>query len=255
MYQLNIYIPASILLFFALSLQVTYAATASPSQALECEYAWAFEQCKIAQQNGSSRSIDDPLCSSNPSNEMILDQIILDELFQEIDEQAKEYLLQLSADKDKYFWPNAQESEFRAIDDVTKNFWGEWVYYKLYQELCDGGILAERMTCTWKVPNQPAALRIKGSFNSNACMELVNFKLGVYMDVAYVQLKVNKSQVQADSHKEYVQQERTKYDALLTMMGTLVGHVGRLARGVTHWTPNPLQSSLESIQIFLKNLS
>lgn len=254
MYQPHLYIFASVLVFFVLGVQFTYAVAENPSQALECEYAGAFDQCKIAQQNGSSRSINDPLCSSNPSNEMILDQIILDEMFQEIDEQAKQYLLQLSADKDKYFWPNAEESEFRAIDDVTKNFWVEGVYYKQYKELCDGGILAERMTCTGKVPNQPAALRIKGSFNSNACMELVNFKLWVYMDVAYVQLKMNKSQVQADSHKEYVQQERSKYDALLTMMGTIVWHVGRLARGVTHWTPNPLQSSVEQIQIFFKNL-
>ncbi len=73
-------------------------------------------------------------------------------------------------------------------------------------------------------------------------MNLVDFKLDVFKNVAYTQLKLNKSQVNADSHKEYVQQERTKYDALLSSMQTILGYIGRLAQGVTHWTPNPLQS-------------
>jgi len=71
-------------------------------------------------------------------------------------------------------------------------------------------------------------------------MSLVNFKMDVYKKVAMSTLIENKVQVQADSHKKYTQEQRTKYDGLLSMMQTIVGHIGRLARGVTHWTPDPL---------------
>lgn len=45
----------------------------------------------------------DPLCSPDPQPEAILDQIILDVKFKELDEQAVMYLEKLDADKDAYF--------------------------------------------------------------------------------------------------------------------------------------------------------
>jgi hypothetical protein len=73
------------------------------TQTLECEYAGDFEQCSVAHKNGSTRNMTDPICSPNPDAESILDQIILDTKFREIDEEAQQYLIQLSKDKDKYF--------------------------------------------------------------------------------------------------------------------------------------------------------
>ena len=90
--------------FFLLCLWTTQLSAAESSpETLDCEYAGDYEQCRVAHQNGSTRNMTDPICSPNPDAEAILDQIILDVKFQEIDEEAKQYLVQLSQDKDKYF--------------------------------------------------------------------------------------------------------------------------------------------------------
>lgn len=236
-------------LFFALIGSASASLWDSASEELSCEYAGAYYQCKQAQENNASRSMTDPLCSPDPEPEAILDQIILDVKFKELDEQAVMYLKKLDADKDAYFGPDAEEGgELRAIDDIVKNFSPEGYYYKKYQELCDGWILAERTKCTGKVPNTQAALRIKWSDDSTTCMNLVRFKLDVYSQVAYSRMSENKPQVLADTRQEYFQKERTKYDALLSSMQTILGYIGRLSQGVTHWTPNPLQSSV--IELF-----
>ncbi len=90
-------------IFLLGSIFSSVSAVESGTQTLECEYAGAYEQCRVAQQNNATRSMTDPLCSPELDAEKILDQIILDVKFKEIDEQAKQYLIQLSADKDKYF--------------------------------------------------------------------------------------------------------------------------------------------------------
>ena len=209
------------------------------SEWLSCEYAGKFEQCMQANRNGSTRSIKDFVCIQSADSQAVLDQIILDVTFQEIDEEIMEYLVALEEDKEF-----AATETNRAIDDVTKNFWKEGDYYKRYKKLCNGWILAERAKCTWSVPIIPVGDRIKGSDNSRECMNLVNNKLDIYMNVADNVLKLNKSEFLQDAHKEYVQQEREKYDELLTTMMNIIGHAGRLARGMTHWTPNPLQAML-----------
>ena len=83
-------------------------------------------------------------------------------------------------------------------------------------------ILAERTKCTGKVPNTQASLRIKGSDNTTACMNLVKVKLDIYSQVAYSRLGLNKQEVLQDSKQEYFQKERTKYDNLLSMMQTIL---------------------------------
>lgn len=207
-----------------------------PIPTLECEYSWKFEQCVVANRNGTTRTIKDFVCLQSNDWENILDQIILDVKFQEIDEEVYEYLDALSNDKEFVV-----DDPNEAIDDVTNNLWLEGYYYKKYKELCHGGILAERASCTWSVPNVIAWSRLKGSSMSRECMTLVENKLDIYTKVADGILKLNKSEVIQDAHQEYVQQERTKYNALLDNMAAVVGNMWRLARGVTHWTPNPLQ--------------
>jgi hypothetical protein len=62
------------------------------------------------------------------------------------------------------------------------------------------------------------------------CIALVKNKLDIYTKVADGLVKLNKSEVIQDDHKDYVQQERTKYDELLNDMNMIVGSMGRLAR-------------------------
>ncbi|MCD5375042.1 hypothetical protein LR010_01155, partial [Candidatus Gracilibacteria bacterium] len=58
--------------------------------------------------------------------------------------------------------------------------------------------------------------------------------------VAYDKTKLNKAQVLQDQYKEdIVQVMRGKFDELLSIMTDIIGFMGRLARGVTHWTPDP----------------
>lgn len=204
-----------------------------------CEYMWKFEQCMQANKNGTTRSIKDFICLQSNDSEAILDQIILDVKFQEIDDEVMQYLEQLESDKGF-----AAHETNEAIDDTTNNLSIEGVYYKKYKDLCNGWILAERVTCTGSIPVTPAWERIKGSFASRECMNLVNNKLDIYLWVADNVLKLNKNEVLQDGHKEYVQKEREKYDELLNTMLNIIGHAGRLARWLTHTTKHPLQSAI-----------
>ena len=210
-----------------------------PIPQLDCEYAGKFEECIAANRSGNTRSIDDFVCLQSQNWEAILDQIILDETFQEIDEEVYEYLEDLSEDKEHII-----DEPNRAIDDITKNLSVEGDYYKEYVKLCQRGILAERTSCTGSVPNIAAWPRLQGSDMGRECIALVKNKLDIYTKVADGLVKLNKSEVIQDDHKDYVQQERTKYDELLNDMNMIVGSMGRLARWVTHWTPNPLQWAL-----------
>jgi hypothetical protein len=49
-------------------------------------------------------------------------------------------------------------------------------------------------------------------------MEMANTHLSIYSLVAYDSLNNNKSEVMNDNHKKYFQQERTKYDELISTM-------------------------------------
>ncbi len=198
---------------------------------IECEYAGKFEQCMIANQNGNARSIENFSCLQSTDPARILDQIILDVKFREIQEKSLEFLVRLKKDKEAVI-----KDQNRIIDDVTKNFWKQWVYYKEYQKLCKGWILAERISCTEKIANPEAGLRIKWSNLTESCMRLANTNLDIYTQVAYDTLKLNKSQIHEDNKKKYMQKERKKYDGILNLMLDIVGHMWRLARWLTHYT-------------------
>lgn len=204
---------------------------------MSCEYAWKFQQCKVANQNGSTRSIEDFVCISSNKDEDILDQIILDVEFKKIDSQIEIFLDALWEDKED----SAIDSN-TVIDDIATNLLPEWIYYRQYKALCNWWLLAKRAECTWKVPNITAGNRIDNTPWATSCMNLVNNKLDIYANVAYDIMKINKSDVREDRLQEWVtQQLRTKFDTLINMMTSIIWNVWRLARGITHWTPNPKQ--------------
>ncbi len=71
-------------------------------------------------------------------------------------------------------------------------------------------------------------------------MALVENKLNTLSQAASITSMRNISEVRQDAHQEYVQQERTKYDALLSLMIQIVGNIERIWNGITHFTSDPL---------------
>ncbi len=219
-----------------------YAAKEIPQ--LECAYADKFQQCAVANQNGSARSIDEFVCLQSNNYENILDQIILDVKFKEIDEEVEKFIEWLEKDKEK-----ALTDTNRVIDDISKNLLPEWVFYKKYKDLCNWGILVERATCTGNIPLVPVGNRVRWSNLSSTCMTMVESNLDIASSVAFNITGLNKQKVMEDQYKkDIVQKQRDKYSELTSpLMTDIIGHMWRLARGVTHWTPNPLQAGVMRI--------
>jgi len=127
------------------------------------------------------------VCLQSADWEAILDQIILDVEFQEIDDEIYDYLDRLSKDKElPVNDPN------RAIDDITKAFGLECTYYKQYKEHSTARIMAKRAECTGNIPITTAGMRIRGSDMTQECINLVKNKLNIYMEVADGTLRLNK---------------------------------------------------------------
>lgn len=187
-----------------------------------------------ANQGWNPRSIEDFVCLQSQDQSKVLDQIILDETFREIDDRVESFLYRLSEDKESSV-TNLNEN----IDDITKNLGIEGVFYKEYKALCDGWILAERISCTEKISNVEGWARIKNAPQNEGCIELVKNKLDIYYRVAADIQKLNKSDVHRDNRQEYEQEQRTKYDGLLQLMLDIIAFLERLYSWLTHYTPNP----------------
>jgi hypothetical protein len=78
------------------------------------------DQCIVANKNGSARSITEFSCLQSNNAEAILDQIILDVKFREVDDEVEAFLDALDQDKE----PAATDTN-RVIDDITKNLLAE----------------------------------------------------------------------------------------------------------------------------------
>jgi len=230
------YISASLIVTTALICRI-YSIEANSSDTipqLSCSYASKFEQCAVANQNGSSRSIEEFACIASQNYSEILDQIILDEKFREIQEEKINFLDALDADKQEVV-----DDPNRVVDDIVKNFSKEWYYHKKYQEICTGWILAERVSCSETVPITVASLRIDDPELDDECMALANLHLDMYSLVAYDIAKENKSIVVNDAHQEYFQWVRDKYSDLLSTMQFIIWSTERI--NPTHYTSDPLQ--------------
>ena len=198
---------------------------------LDCSYAGKFQQCIQVQPNG--RSIQDFICIDRAGEwQEVLAQIILDEKFKEIDNEIETYIEKLEQSKEEYFWSEASRSFLDAIDDIQDGFPKEWYYWRKYEQLCHGWILSELLKCVGKITNTQASEFLWGT-TTVSCMTLMETKLSLYKQVSYDILKLNKIQVRKDERKQYVQQERTKYDRLLDMMRNIIGYMER----ILNWWP------------------
>lgn len=203
---------------------------------LDCKYSEKIKQCLSSQD--SYRTIENFVCIKW-STESIAYQIVLDDKFKEIDEEAEAYLAALEDAKDYYFWPNKKEDYTNAVNEIESFFWEKSYFANKYKNLCWWEILAETIDCLWW-----KSLNIKAKdFLTREWWDCVNLyitKLSFYKDVAYNILKLNKQQVLKDNHKLFTQQQRTKYDNLLDIIRINIWYIERIWKKWPSKTESPL---------------
>ncbi|MDA9129344.1 hypothetical protein N9J72_02610 [Candidatus Gracilibacteria bacterium] len=203
-----------------------------------CAYAAQFEQCAVANKNGTALSIEEFRCIQNPDQSRMLDNIILSIKFKEIDTQVELFLEDIRNDKQRIV-DNREE----VIDDIWYYLDREGYFYNQYQAVCNSGLLTERLSCTQEIPNVVGALYLDGSnYDSRPCMNSVNTKINAYLWVADQILPLATSEYQNDTKQLYRQEERDRYTMLVDLMRAILGFLERLANGITHWTPFPYGS-------------
>lgn len=208
--------------------------SAYSDDSLTCSYASKFEQCVAANQNGNPRSITDFECLPSQNNDDILTQIIIDEKFKEVETQALAYLNALQNDTEL-----AATEPIKIADDITNNFWAEGVFFKQFSQICNTQVLADRNECTGgKTPNLIASNLLASYTQKNECMNLAKQQLNIWTDVAYRITKTNRTQISSDSHQQYVSEERTKYEEVMTLLRQILGNIERV--NPEHITTNPL---------------
>lgn len=203
----------------------------------DAEYDSKLEECYTANLQWNSRSITDYVCIDSQSKSEILDQIILDTLFSQVDDKIEDFLLQVEASV-----VESVENTTVIIDKISKKLWRDWEFHRELWEICNGGILKEKTSFYKSMPIGYAALGISDWLQDTwVCMSLVETKLDIASRVAFDIIKVNKWKYLADSRKSYQIEQRKKYNELLDLMRDIWWYCLRLAQGVSHWTPYPLQ--------------
>ena len=183
----------------------------------ECKYQGKISQCLEANKSKTTRSIEDFVCIIwNEAD--ITYQVILDEKFKEVDDKIEKYLDDLEKNKSFYFWKDAKASYLDWVDAIEKKLAINWEFFKEFKKLCWTEIIQDAISCS-ETKSTPV-IKAKDFFNSNwvTCMSLVTVKLYIARQVAFNILHLNKGAVRKDEHKEYVKEERSKYDKLLESM-------------------------------------
>ena len=206
---------------------------------MTCSYAAQYNQCVQANEDGLARSIDDFVCIEQKWwGEQMLLQIILDDKFKEVDEQAEEYLEKLEQDKDAYFGNEPQANFLTAIDDITANFSQYWFYWQEYHKICNETISQELFTCIWQISNTEI-ISFLDKENPGKCESLVKTKLDIYRQVAYNILKINRLAIRQDDRKTYVIEQRDKYSWVMQLMLNILWYLERIVNGWPTKTKNP----------------
>lgn len=184
-----------------------------------CKYTSEIEKCVKENDWWSPRSIKDFICAQSNDKKEIAYQIILDKKFKEIDKEAVEFLDSLQEWKDYYFWPNKKETYLDWVNDISEIFWEYWVLRHRYKKYCDPSneesIIKKYLSCS---NDTTTVIWSKTYFVETECMDLVEYKLGIYKKVANNLLQINKLQVTKDYRKKQFQKTRTNYDWLIDYM-------------------------------------
>ncbi len=187
-----------------------------------CKYSWQIDQCIAANDSGTTRSIEDFVCIVGTPEEIAY-QVVLDQLFKELDDEMDQYIQDLETEKSRYFGKSRQKNFIDWLNeiDLKKNY-----FFTEYSKICGSKIMEEVISCNEgeKTANRNAT----NYFQEADCMSLINKKLDVFDEVTFSILMLNKQQVKADDKKTYDQWERTNYDTLLDIMMVNLGYAERI---------------------------
>ena len=195
-------------------------------------FTWAFaaswdlsskvEQC-VSETN--KREIQDFLCIAG-GKERVAYQILLDERFKEIDEKIEEYIWKLEEQKWFYFWKDKSKTYLDAVQNILNIYRSDWEFGALYASVCVW-LSKEVIKELWTSVEIKNAVDFY-SAESTTCTQIANQKLAIYKQISYDILLLNKLQVSKDEKKTYVQQERTKYDSLISKFKVNIWYVERI---------------------------
>jgi len=201
------------------------------SYASSCEYTSKIEECINTEQK---RAIEDFVCI-DASREKTIFQIVLDDKFREIDKKADLYLSNLQKWKNKYFWPDREESFLTWVDKIDAAFWPYGYFYKQYKRKIPE-IISQTLACNWTL----SEWIMKDYFSKSTMLEsFIAKKLAVRRKVAYEIMQLNKVQIRKDSKRKYDQVVRTKYNKVLDLFMENIWYLLRIALGWPSKTRNP----------------
>lgn len=166
---------------------------------------------------------------------------ILEDIFQEsinknfkpIDKKIEEYLINLNTSKNYCFWKDRQMTFVECVDYIEKIFsinsdefvmWEGW-----YANACEKSLIETIEKQEDKtISAMDAKTILDRNWNNKSCHELYSVKLAIYKSVAYDILKNNKYAVLKDEHKLYTQENRERYEYLLTSIRVNISYIERL---------------------------
>ncbi len=186
-----------------------------------CEYQSQIQQCIDSE---SPRTIEEFLCIEWPAEQKAY-QVILDQRFNEIDEEIETYLEGLEQAKSKYFWHSRTEHHVDGILEIHNRFAPHGDYASRYQAICWVELIAETQLCLWGDVSINASVDF---FRSSTCGSLIETKLNIYKQVAYDILYLNKSDIRSDESLLFTTQERTQYDTLIDLFNINLGYIERM---------------------------
>lgn len=176
----------------------------------------------------NKRAIEDFLCVGW-WEQFVAYQILLDKRFKEIDTEIEVYIWELEKNKSFYFWIDKSETYLDAVQQIINKYGPTWDFWKKYALVCSwlaNEVIAEFGT----LENSNAAIMLvnPGVNSKNPCEQLADQKLAIYKQVSYDVLLLNKLQISQDEKKLYVQEQRSKYDSLLSKFSINLGYVERI---------------------------
>lgn len=200
----------------------------------ECAYKSDFDSCLVENwldeywnrtwQLWFPRWIEDYLCISSTDPAEILENIILDKKFKEIEKEMDNYLNTLAINRMYYFQPWSDVTEITWVDDIRHIFsssqksWSAlwttfWLFHTKFNDLCkQNWIFEEIMGCMWSIEIINAPKTISDWTWNNECMRLAETKLEIYENIAQNILKMNKWKAIEDNIDKYNKELNKKYN-------------------------------------------
>lgn len=204
-----------------------------------CEYTTEIQTCYQANQDNTTRAVQDFVCLADKWNPQFYTyQIILDKRFQEIDTKIEEYITDLEENKWYYFGENQQENFVDGVKNITNIFKPSGEFWQEYEKICNQ--LAQQVLACQNdpsikdiYPNRNDTINISTmtqylADSSTNCSKLAQQKLDIYKQVSFDILYLNKTAIWVDSLKTYQQTQRSKYDKLLSKLMLNIEYVNHI---------------------------